>query len=131
MARGGNFWLGMIVGAAAGAVSALLYAPKRGDEMRSDVRHAANRAGTKAKDVWSDTKEQATKVAGTVADRSKQVVERGRGWSKAALPGCAKQSPPGGRPRRRSASSWSTRWKLEKSRSQRASAHSLPPTTER
>ena len=79
MARGSNFWLGMIVGAAAGAVSALLYAPKRGDEMRSDVRHAANRAGTKAKDVWSDTKEQATKVAGTVADRSKQVVERGRG----------------------------------------------------
>ena len=74
MARRGNFWLGMMVGAAAGVVTALFYAPKRGDEMRSDMRHAANRTGAKAKEVWGDTKEQASKAVGAVADRSKEMM---------------------------------------------------------
>ena len=78
MARKGNFMVGILVGAVAGAVTALLYAPKRGDEMRKDIKDRAAQAGGKARDIWNDTKDQTSKLAGTVADRSKQMRERGR-----------------------------------------------------
>jgi gas vesicle protein len=78
MARKGNFILGVAVGAAAGAITALLYAPRRGDEMRREIKDKAAQAGSKAKDVWSDTKDQTCQVACTVADRSKHMMERCR-----------------------------------------------------
>ena len=59
----GAFFFGLLLGAAAGAIAALLLAPKRGDEMRQElgakadeVRHEiatrAEEISTKAKDEW-------------------------------------------------------------------------------
>jgi gas vesicle protein len=64
MARKGNFWLGMIVGAAAGAVTALLYAPKKGDELRHDISDRARDVGRKAGEAWGDMKQKTTDAAG-------------------------------------------------------------------
>ena len=48
----GAFFLGLLVGAAAGAIVALLSAPKRGDEMRRELTTKADEIATKARDEW-------------------------------------------------------------------------------
>jgi gas vesicle protein len=48
----GAFFFGLILGAAAGAVVALLTAPKRGDEMRRELTEKADEFATKARDEW-------------------------------------------------------------------------------
>ena len=64
MARGGKFWLGMIIGAAAGTVTALLYAPKRGEEMRHDISARTKEAGRKAGEAWGSMKERSSEMVG-------------------------------------------------------------------
>lgn len=50
----------MVMGAAAGAIGALLYAPKSGRETRNDIRDATKEAGRKAGQAWGDLKHQAS-----------------------------------------------------------------------
>lgn len=78
MARRGNFWLGILVGAVAGAVTALLYAPKKGDELRHDIGDSAREVGRKAGQAWSDAKDRTSEMASGVRERVQQVAGRGR-----------------------------------------------------
>ena len=78
MARKGEFWLGMIVGAAAGAVGALLYAPKSGPETRREIRHAAREAGRKAGAAWGDVKERTSEMACDVQEGMQQAADKSR-----------------------------------------------------
>lgn len=48
----GAFFLGLLLGAAAGAIVALLTTPKRGDEMRHELGAKADEIATKARDEW-------------------------------------------------------------------------------
>lgn len=48
----GAFFLGLILGAAAGAVIAMLTTPKRGSEMRRELGVRADEIATRAKDEW-------------------------------------------------------------------------------
>ncbi|HEX7172734.1 MAG TPA: hypothetical protein VF365_09035 [Candidatus Limnocylindria bacterium] len=48
----GAFFLGLLLGAAAGAIVALLTTPKRGDEMRHELGAKADGIATKARDEW-------------------------------------------------------------------------------
>jgi gas vesicle protein len=48
----GAFFFGLVLGLAAGAIAALLTAPKRGDEMRRDLTERADEIATRAKDEW-------------------------------------------------------------------------------
>jgi len=48
----GAFFLGLLLGAAAGAIVALLTTPKRGDEMRHELGTKADELATKARDEW-------------------------------------------------------------------------------
>lgn len=48
----GAFFLGLLLGAAAGAVVAMLTTPKRGSEMRRELGVRADEIATKAKDEW-------------------------------------------------------------------------------
>jgi gas vesicle protein len=48
----GAFFLGLLLGAAAGAIIALLTTPKRGDEMRHELGTKADELATKARDEW-------------------------------------------------------------------------------
>jgi hypothetical protein len=49
----GSFFFGLLVGAAAGLVAAILTAPKAGREMRDDLAETAKEAATKAREVAS------------------------------------------------------------------------------
>jgi len=48
----GAFFFGLLLGAAAGAIVALLTTPKRGDEMRHELGTRADEIATKARDEW-------------------------------------------------------------------------------
>jgi gas vesicle protein len=48
----GAFFLGLLLGAAAGAIVAMLTTPKRGSEMRRELGVRADEIATKAKDEW-------------------------------------------------------------------------------
>jgi gas vesicle protein len=62
----GAFFLGLLLGAAAGAIVALLTAPKRGSEMRDELGTRAEELATKAKDDWVPIFQRDTNGAGEV-----------------------------------------------------------------
>jgi gas vesicle protein len=62
----GAFFLGLLLGAAAGAIVALLTAPKRGSEIRDELGTRAEELATKAKDEWVPIFQRDTNGAGDV-----------------------------------------------------------------
>jgi len=70
----GAFFVGMLLGAAAGAIVALLTAPKRGEEIRHDLTVKADEIATKARDEWvplfqgGETNGHSTAAADAVGD---------------------------------------------------------------
>ncbi len=56
----GAFFIGLLLGVAAGAVAAMLTTPKRGDEMRRELGDRADEIATKARDEWVPMFERAT-----------------------------------------------------------------------
>ena len=64
---GGGFAMGLVVGAALGAVAAMLFAPKPGREMRRVLADSAGDLGQAAKDRWED-----------VSDAVSSAVDKGR-----------------------------------------------------
>lgn len=78
MAHKRNFWLGMVIGAAAGAIGALMYAPKSGEEMRRDVQTRAREAGRKAGEAWSNLTGSTASIAQTARERAQQIIGKGQ-----------------------------------------------------
>src|SRR5918999_634280 len=60
----GAFFLGLLVGAAIGAIAALLTTPKRGSEMRDELGTRAEELAAKAKDEWVPIFQRETNGAG-------------------------------------------------------------------
>ena len=77
----GAFFLGLLLGAAAGAIVALLTTPKRGDEMRHELGAKADEIATKARDEWvpifqsGETNGHTDAAADAVGDASANVGE--------------------------------------------------------
>jgi gas vesicle protein len=68
----------MIVGAAAGAVTALMYAPKPGAEFRHNIQAKAREAGKKAGEAWSDVKDSTSSMARVARERTQQTVGKSK-----------------------------------------------------
>lgn len=70
----GAFFLGLLFGAAAGVIVALLTTPKRGEEMRRELTERADEIATKARDEWvplfqgGETNGHSTEAADAVSD---------------------------------------------------------------
>jgi gas vesicle protein len=78
----GMFFLGLLIGAAVGAIAAMLTTPKRGDEMRQEIATRADDLAAKAKDDWvpifqreGETNGHTADVADAVADATGNVQE--------------------------------------------------------
>ena len=56
----GAFFFGLLIGAAVGAIAAMLTTPKRGAEMRQELGARADELATRAKDEWVPMFERAT-----------------------------------------------------------------------
>ena len=70
---GGGFTMGLVVGAAFGAVAAMLFAPKPGWEMRRDLADSAGDLGQTAKDRWEDV----TEAASSAVDKGRRGLRGG------------------------------------------------------
>jgi gas vesicle protein len=64
-----GFGIGLLVGMAAGVAIGLLYAPRRGEEMRELVRERASDVGEKAKETFN-------KIRGRVSRSSEDMSEQ-------------------------------------------------------
>lgn len=69
-----GFWLGLTCGAAAGAASAMLFAPKPGADLRRDVTDGASRLRHTAEQKYS----QAGDVVAAWVNRSRRAVTEGK-----------------------------------------------------
>lgn len=66
--RGKDFLIGAVVGSTLGALSALLFAPKAGKELRSDIANQAKAVGEKSQELAKTVSDHTTEWAGKVKD---------------------------------------------------------------
>lgn len=86
--NGHPFIIGLICGAAVGALAGLLLAPKPGAELRSDMTDSARRLRRKAGEMYDG----ASQAVNDVATRSRRAFEAGRDALQSARPSGAKTS---------------------------------------
>lgn len=77
-----GFALGLLVGATMGALAAILFAPKSGDETRQQLKDLANQQKDKLRNQWEDTKinaavavDQAKEKLSAATDQAKEAVD--------------------------------------------------------
>ena len=72
---GGSFLMGLLAGTVLGAGLGMLFAPKTGSEIRSQIGEQAGRLRSTA----NDTYQQATEKVSQIMDRGREAYERARG----------------------------------------------------
>ena len=73
-AGGGSFLMGLLAGTVLGAGLGMLFAPKAGSELRTQVSEQAGRLRTTANDAYS----QASEKVSQMVDRGREAYERAR-----------------------------------------------------
>ena len=72
---GGSFLMGLLAGTVLGAGLGMLFAPKAGNELRSQIGEQAGRLRSTA----NDTYQQATEKVSQIVDRGREAYDRARG----------------------------------------------------
>lgn len=75
---GGEFFLGFVIGALAGAAAALLMAPSSGEEMRHQLNERGVTLKNQAEKLAGEARTQAEHLAGEVRSQAGHLEERGR-----------------------------------------------------
>jgi gas vesicle protein len=81
-----NFFKGLFIGGALGALAGILFAPKSGKELRSDIKKKGNKiikdgqeiyadASTKAKEIFGEVKHQAKELKREAEDTGEKISE--------------------------------------------------------
>jgi gas vesicle protein len=60
---GGEFLAGFVLGALAGAVTALLLAPSSGEELRRDIERRSEELANEAERFYDDTRDQVSQLS--------------------------------------------------------------------
>lgn len=77
---GGSFVMGLLTGTVLGAGLGMLFAPKAGSELRSQLSEQAN----KLRDTASETYGQATEKVTQIVDRGREAYDKARGTASRA-----------------------------------------------
>jgi gas vesicle protein len=75
---GGSFLMGLLAGTVLGAGLGMLFAPKAGSELRSQLGEQAGRLRTTATDGYQQASEKVTQATEKVTEKVSQIVDRGR-----------------------------------------------------
>ena len=81
-----NFFKGLVIGSALGALAGILFAPKSGKELRSDIKKKGDKivkdgkeiyadASTKAKEIYAEVKHQAKDWKRDAEDAGEKMAE--------------------------------------------------------
>lgn len=80
----GKFALGALIGAAAGAVGGLLFAPKSGEETREDIKNKAKEAEAEVKEKATTAKRKAESAAKEAKATGDRLGKKAKGVAKAS-----------------------------------------------
>lgn len=69
----GDFFKGLIFGAAIGATAGILLAPKSGEETRKDIQKLAKDVGDKATDIYTDARKSLDKKVSELKKAGKKI----------------------------------------------------------
>lgn len=86
--NGGSFLMGLLAGTVLGAGLGMLFAPKAGNELRSQLSESAGRIRATANDSY----QQAADKVSQIVDRGREAYDRARGQT---APGSTGSSQPG------------------------------------
>lgn len=77
-----NLLWGIVAGSVIGSVTALLFAPKSGKELRKDIADGASATVDKGKELALQVGDKSTELYGKAKDALGNVVHEVRGWGK-------------------------------------------------
>jgi gas vesicle protein len=75
---GGSFLMGLLAGTVLGAGLGMLFAPKSGSELRSQIGNQIADQTGRIREVADQTYNQASEKVSQIVDRGREVVDRGR-----------------------------------------------------
>jgi gas vesicle protein len=85
---GGSFLMGLLAGTVLGAGLGMLFAPKTGSELRSQLGEQAGRLRTQATDGYQQASDKVTQGYQQATEKVSQMVDRGReAYDRARTPG--------------------------------------------
>jgi gas vesicle protein len=79
----GSFLMGLLAGTVLGAGLGMLFAPKAGNELRSQLSESAGRIRATANDSY----QQAAEKVGQIVDRGREAYDRARGQAQSGTTG--------------------------------------------
>ena len=68
-----HFFKGLLVGGTLGALAGILFAPKSGKELRSDIKKKGNRVLKDGKEIYADASTKAKEIIGEVKHKAKEL----------------------------------------------------------
>jgi len=68
-----HFFKGLLVGGALGALAGILFAPKSGKEMRSDIKKKGNKIVKDGQEIYADASIKAKEIIGEVKHQAKEL----------------------------------------------------------
>ncbi|WP_410769716.1 YtxH domain-containing protein [Fontibacillus sp. BL9] len=81
MGKGNKGWIwGAAIGTIVGSVTALLFAPKPGRELRKDIADGARQVGEKTQEVAGKVSEQSSQLASKVKETAEGLVSDFQAW---------------------------------------------------
>jgi gas vesicle protein len=87
-----GFMMGLLCGAAVGAALGLLFAPKPGSELRTQLYDSTERFRRRAGEVANDAYNQASGTVEDLMDKGRSAVRRGRQKAEDAMSSVAEQT---------------------------------------
>ncbi len=73
--NGKDFLLGAVVGGVIGAITALLLAPKPGEELRSDIKDTVNTVSNRTQEIAGQVSDRSQSLAKNVSERSQVIAK--------------------------------------------------------
>jgi gas vesicle protein len=91
-AQSSGFVMGLLCGAALGAALGLLFAPKRGSELRTQLYDSTERLRRRASEVANEAYSQASGTVDDLVDKGRSAIRRGRQKAEDTIASVAEQT---------------------------------------
>jgi gas vesicle protein len=74
-----DFFMGLLIGGALGALAGILFAPKSGKELRSDIKEKGSEVLKDGKEIYADASTKAKEIIGEVKHQAKELKKEAEG----------------------------------------------------